>query len=170
MDDLVTGAMVTLVVAFLLAAVSAGIAQAASVLDRRREIALQNLAGTPVELHDSVRRRTVLVPLLFVAVGSAVTALVMFFPLLGLAAVLVPAGSADARRVPRGRLRAGVRRDRDLAAAAAVGAGGHGGPRGLTAVGCPSGRLLVCSLTTLTGPALHWTESRSGRTAGGLST
>ena len=83
MDDLVTGAMVTLVVAFLLAAVSAGIAQAASVLDRRREIALQTLAGTPVELHDSVRRRTVLVPLLFVAVGSAVTALVMFFPLLG---------------------------------------------------------------------------------------
>ena len=47
LDDLVTGAMVTLVVAFLLAAVSAGIAQAAGVLDRRREIALQNLAGIP---------------------------------------------------------------------------------------------------------------------------
>ncbi|GEK20441.1 FtsX-like permease family protein [Cellulomonas xylanilytica] len=92
MDDLVTGAMVTLVVAFLLAAVSAGIAQAASVLDRRREIALQNLAGTPVELHDAVRRRTVLVPLLFVAVGSALTALVMFYPLLGLAAVSSPQG------------------------------------------------------------------------------
>ncbi|KQR08500.1 ABC transporter permease [Cellulomonas sp. Leaf334] len=92
MDDLVTGAMVTLVVAFLLAAVSAGIAQAANVLDRRREIALQNLAGTPVELHDSVRRRAVLVPLLFVAVGSAMTALVMFYPLLGLAAVSSPQG------------------------------------------------------------------------------
>lgn len=91
-DDLVTGAMVTLVVAFLLAAVSAGIAQAANVLDRRREIALQNLAGTPIELHDAVRRRTVLVPLLFVAVGSAVTALVMFFPLLGAAAVSSPQG------------------------------------------------------------------------------
>lgn len=86
MDDLVLGGMVTLVVAFLLAAVSAGIAQAAGVLDRRREIALQHLAGTPIELHDSVRRRTVLVPLLFVAVGSAVTALVMFFPLYGLRA------------------------------------------------------------------------------------
>jgi len=92
MDDLVTGAMVTLVVAFLLAAVSAGIAQAASVLDRRREIALQNLAGTPVELLDSVRRRSVLVPLLFVAVGSAATALVMFFPLFGTAAVTSPQG------------------------------------------------------------------------------
>lgn len=92
MDDLVTGAMVTLVVAFLLAAVSAGIAQAASVLDRRREIALQNLAGTPVELLDSVRRRSVLVPLLFVAVGSAATALIMFFPLFGTAAVTSPQG------------------------------------------------------------------------------
>ena len=85
--DLVTGAMVTLVVAFLLAAVSAGIAQAASVLDRRREIALQNLAGTPVELHDAVRRRAVLVPLVFVASGSALTAIVMFLPLLGMAVV-----------------------------------------------------------------------------------
>ncbi|WP_456825066.1 FtsX-like permease family protein [Cellulomonas sp. P5_E12] len=92
MDDLVTGAMVTLVVAFLLAAVSAGIAQAAGVLDRRREIALQNLAGTPVELLDAVRRRTVLVPLLFVAVGSAVAALVMFFPLFGLAVFSSPQG------------------------------------------------------------------------------
>jgi hypothetical protein len=91
-DDLFTGAMVTLVVAFLLAAASAGISQAASVLDRRREIALQNLAGTPVELLDAVRRRSVLVPLLFVAVGSAVTALVMFFPLFGLAAVKSPQG------------------------------------------------------------------------------
>jgi hypothetical protein len=34
----------------------------------------------------------VLVPLLFVAVGSAVTALVMFFPLFGTAAVTSPGG------------------------------------------------------------------------------
>ncbi|WP_028045385.1 FtsX-like permease family protein [Cellulomonas sp. URHE0023] len=86
-DDLVTGALVTLVVAFLLAAASAGIAQASSVLDHRREIALQNLAGTPVELLDSVRRRSVLVPLLLVGVGSAVTALIMFLPLLGTIAI-----------------------------------------------------------------------------------
>ena len=39
-------------------------------------------------------------PLLFVAVGSALTALVMFFPLLGLAAVASPQGLAAARRVP----------------------------------------------------------------------
>lgn len=92
LDDLVTGALVTLVVAFLLAAVSAGIAQAAAVLDRRREIALQNLAGMPVELLDSVRRRSVLVPLLFVSVGSAAVALLMFLPLLGTVAVTDPTG------------------------------------------------------------------------------
>ncbi|WP_028049698.1 FtsX-like permease family protein [Cellulomonas sp. URHD0024] len=91
-QDLMTGAMVTLVVAFLLAAVSAGIAQASAVLDRRREIALQNLAGMPVELLDSVRRRSVLVPLLFVAVGSAVTALVMLLPLLGILVFTDPSG------------------------------------------------------------------------------
>jgi hypothetical protein len=90
--DLVTGGMVTLVVAFLLAAVSAGIAQAAAVLDRRREIALQHLAGTPVELLDAVRRRSVLVPLLFVSVGSAATALIMLFPLFGTTVATSPQG------------------------------------------------------------------------------
>src|SRR4029077_16808765 len=91
-DDLVTGALVTLVVAFLLAAASAGIAQAAAVLDRRREIALQNLAGMPVELLDSVRRRSVLVPLLFVAVGAAASALFIFVPRLAPVALTDPTG------------------------------------------------------------------------------
>src|SRR4029077_6503811 len=134
-DDLVTGALVTLVVAFLLAAASAGIAQAAAVLDRRREIALQNLAGMPVELLDSVRRRSVLVPLLFVAVGSAATALVLFLPLVGEAGAtrpgLVPAAGRDGRdhrperpaapgRVPGRRVRTRVRCDRDVPSAAPV--------------------------------------------------
>ena len=117
-----TGALVTLVVAFLLAAVSAGIAQASVVLDRRREIALQNLAGMPVELLDSVRRRSVLVPLLFVSVGSAVTALVVFLPLLGTVAITDPTGLLLLRRVPRARVCARVRGHRDLAPAAALGA------------------------------------------------
>ncbi len=90
--DLVRGGMLTLVIAFLVAAASAGITQAASVLDRRREYALQVLAGTPVELLDSVRRREVLVPMLLVGVGSAAAAVVMFYPLLGLAGVSDPRG------------------------------------------------------------------------------
>ncbi|MGN8247039.1 FtsX-like permease family protein [Cellulomonas soli] len=91
-DDIVTGAMLTLVITFLVAAASAGISQAASVLDRRREYALADLAGVPVELLDAVRRREVLVPLLAVAVGSAVLALVMLLPLFGMAAVQSPGG------------------------------------------------------------------------------
>src|SRR5690606_4877721 len=41
LDDLLTGAMLTLAIAFVVAATSAGITQAAAVLDRRREYALQ---------------------------------------------------------------------------------------------------------------------------------
>lgn len=92
--DIMTGAVLTLAITFLLAAVSAGIAQAAAVLDRRRELALARLAGVPVDLFDRVRRREVLVPLLFVTVGSALAALTMFFPLFGLAAVTAPQGLA----------------------------------------------------------------------------
>lgn len=92
MADLLRGAMVTLVITYLVAAASAGITQAASVLDRRREYALQTLAGTPVELLDQVRRREVLVPLIVVSVGSALAALVMLFPIFGLAAVRAPTG------------------------------------------------------------------------------
>ncbi|QZN85836.1 FtsX-like permease family protein [Cellulomonas sp. C5510] len=90
--DLLRGGLLTLVIAFLVAAASAGITQAASVLDRRREYALQVLAGTPVGLLDSVRRREVLVPVLLVGVGSAAAAVVMFSPLLGLAGVSDPRG------------------------------------------------------------------------------
>ncbi len=90
--DLMRGALLTLAIAFLVAAASAGIAQAAAVLDRRREHALQVLAGTPVELLDEVRRREVLVPMLLVAAGSAVAALVMVSPVLGVAGVTDPSG------------------------------------------------------------------------------
>jgi len=92
MGDVLTGAILTLAITFLLAAVSAGIAQAAAVLDRRRELSLARLAGVPVDLFDRVRRREVLVPVLFVSVGSAAAALVMFFPLFGMAAVTAPSG------------------------------------------------------------------------------
>lgn len=85
--DLMRGAMLTLGITFLVAAAAAGITQAASVLDRRREYALQVLAGTPVELLDSVRRREVLVPMLMVAVGSAAAALIMLSPTFGMMAL-----------------------------------------------------------------------------------
>ncbi|MGY4645105.1 FtsX-like permease family protein [Cellulomonas sp. URHB0016] len=85
--DLTTGGMLTLSLTFVVAAVSAGITQAASVLDRRREYALQRLAGLPTELLDRVRRREVLGPLVFVSVGSAALALVMVSPMFGFLAL-----------------------------------------------------------------------------------
>lgn len=90
--DLMRGALLTLVITFLVAATAAGITQAATVLDRRREYALQVLAGTPLALLDSVRRREVLVPMLLVAVGSAATAVVMLSPVFGIVGVTDPSG------------------------------------------------------------------------------
>jgi len=92
--DLATGGTLTLVITFLLAAVSAGVAQASAVLDRRRELALQHLAGVPVELFHEVRRREVLGPVLLVGVGATAVAVVMLAPLLGLAGIQDPRGLA----------------------------------------------------------------------------
>lgn len=75
--DVVTGGVLTLAIAFAVAAVSAGIMQASSVLDRKREYALQRLAGVPVELFDAARRREVLAPLVLVAGTSSGVALVL---------------------------------------------------------------------------------------------
>lgn len=83
LDDLVMGAMLTLAITFVVAACSAGIIQAASVLDRRRDYALQALAGAPASLLDAVRRREVLVPLIFVSVTSAGMGLLVIMPFLG---------------------------------------------------------------------------------------
>lgn len=92
MGDIMRGAMLTLTISFLIAAAAAGITQAASVLDRRREYALQTLAGMPVELLDSVRRREIVFPMVLVGVGSAAAALVMMAPLFGAAGIQDPRG------------------------------------------------------------------------------
>jgi len=90
-QDLVTGGLLTLVITFVVAACSAGITQAAAVLDRRREYALQTLAGVPVELLDAVRRREALLPLVFVSGASAGLGLLMIVPFLG-GLALAPSG------------------------------------------------------------------------------
>jgi hypothetical protein len=90
--DMSRGAILTLVITFVVAAAAAGIAQAASVLDRRREYALAHLAGVPVELFDAVRRREVVGPMLVVSVGSALAAVVMLVPLLGTGVLVSTSG------------------------------------------------------------------------------
>jgi hypothetical protein len=90
--DLTTGALLTLAITFAVAAASAGIMQAAAVLDRRRDLALQRLAGVPVELYDSVRRRQVIAPLVLVAGTSTVVAWLVLLPLFGAAVITAPQG------------------------------------------------------------------------------
>lgn len=93
-QDLLTGGILTLSIAFVVAAASAGIAQAASVLDRRQEYALQHLAGVPVELFDAVRRRVVIAPLVLVAGTSAVVGLGVLLPFFAPSLVAAPQGLA----------------------------------------------------------------------------
>jgi hypothetical protein len=67
-QDLLTGALVTVVIAALLAAVSSGVNQAAKVLDHRDQYRLMRLAGTPIEVLTSARLRETWLPL-----GAALT-------------------------------------------------------------------------------------------------
>ncbi|WP_338895322.1 hypothetical protein WBG99_06050 [Streptomyces sp. TG1A-60] len=60
----------TLAVSFLVAAVSAGLTAAASVLDRRRVYGLLRLAGTPLKMLDRVRTRETALPLGVLAGGT----------------------------------------------------------------------------------------------------
>lgn len=92
--DIVTGGVLTLAIAFAVAAVSAGIMQASSVLDRKREYALQRLAGAPVELFDAARRREVLAPLLLVTGTSSGVALTLVVLVIGTSGVTNVSGLA----------------------------------------------------------------------------
>ena len=91
-QDLRTGGLVVLVVAFLVAAASAGIASAAAVLDRRRTYSLLALAGTDPVVLDRARRRELRLPLLLTAVGSVLTAWVFLLPITGMALLRAPSG------------------------------------------------------------------------------
>ncbi|WP_327341791.1 FtsX-like permease family protein [Streptomyces europaeiscabiei] len=60
----------TLVMSFVIAAVSAGLTAAANVLDRRRVYGLLRLAGTPLKLLDRARTRETALPLAVLAGGT----------------------------------------------------------------------------------------------------
>jgi hypothetical protein len=90
--DLTTGALLTLAITFSVAAASAGIMQAGTVLDRRRDLALQRLAGVPGELFDAVRRRQVLAPLVLVVGTSTAVSWLVLLPLFGMAVIAAPQG------------------------------------------------------------------------------
>lgn len=88
--DMRTGLIITLVASFLMVAASVGVNQAASVLDQRDLHRSLHHLGMPVETVDGARRRAIMSPLLVTAIGSALCAAVLVFPLLGIALITTP--------------------------------------------------------------------------------
>lgn len=88
--DMRTGLVITLVASFLMVAASVGVNQAASVLDQRDLHRSLHHLGMPLETVDAARRRAIMSPLLVTALGSALCAAVLVFPLLGIALITAP--------------------------------------------------------------------------------
>jgi len=88
--DIRTGLIITLVGSFLMVAVSIGVNQAAGVLDQRDLHRSLHFLGVPFGTVDAARTRAIMSPLLFTALGSALCAGVLVFPLVGIAVVVAP--------------------------------------------------------------------------------
>ncbi|GGD79561.1 FtsX-like permease family protein [Microbacterium murale] len=88
--DIRTGLIITLVASFLMVAVSIGVNQASSILDQRELHRSLHFLGVPVETVDAARTRAIMSPLLLTAVGSALCAAALVFPLVGIAVVVAP--------------------------------------------------------------------------------
>lgn len=88
--DIRTGLIITLIGSFLMVAASVGVNQAASILDERELHRSLHHLGVPLETVDSARRRAIMSPLLITAIGSALCAAVLVFPLLGMAVIAAP--------------------------------------------------------------------------------
>lgn len=93
-NDLRTGLIATICCTFAMVACSVGVTQAAAILDDApRTRALARL-GTPLSTLDAARRRTVIGPMLFTSVGSAVCAAIVLLPLVGMSLIVAPLSMA----------------------------------------------------------------------------
>lgn len=88
--DIRTGLIITLVASFLMVAVSVGVNQASGILDQRELHRSLHFLGVPVGTVDGARTRAVMAPLLLTAVGSALCAVVLVLPLIGIALIVQP--------------------------------------------------------------------------------
>ncbi|WAA67746.1 FtsX-like permease family protein [Microbacterium oxydans] len=88
--DIRTGLIITLIGSFLMVAASVGVNQASDVLDQRELHRSLHHLGMPVETVDSARRRAIMSPLLTTAIGSALVAAILVFPLVGIALITAP--------------------------------------------------------------------------------
>lgn len=89
-DDIRTGLLITLIGSFLMVAASVGVNQASDVLDQRELHRSLHHLGMPVETVDRARRRAIMSPLLVTALGSALCAAVLVFPLVGITLIVAP--------------------------------------------------------------------------------
>ncbi|UAJ79128.1 permease [Leifsonia sp. ZF2019] len=92
--DVRTGVLITVIASFLMVACSAGVNQAAAILDRRDLYVSLDRLGMPVSEMNAARGRAVLSPLRITTVGSALVAGVVVFPLAGLSLLIAPASIA----------------------------------------------------------------------------
>jgi hypothetical protein len=92
--DIRTGVMITLVASFLMVAASVGVNQAAEILDRQELHRSLHRLGMPIETVERARRRAIMSPLLLTAIGSALCAGVLIFPLMGIALLTAPVSLA----------------------------------------------------------------------------
>lgn len=88
--DIRTGVTIILIASFVMVAASVGVNQAAEILDRQDLHRSLHRLGMPIATVEGARRRAIMRPLLFTAIGSALCAGVLIFPLLGLAIVTAP--------------------------------------------------------------------------------
>jgi len=88
--DMRTGLIITLIGSFLMVAASVGVNQASDVLDQRELHRSLHHLGMPLDMVVRARRRAIMSPLLITAIGSAVCAGVLVFPLMGLALITAP--------------------------------------------------------------------------------
>lgn len=88
--DIRTGVLITVVATFLMVAASAGVTQAAEVLDRAELYRSLDRLGMPAQTMVAAQRRTVMAPMLVVTAGSVLLSGLLVLPLAGLAVVLAP--------------------------------------------------------------------------------
>lgn len=88
--DIRTGLIITIVGAYLTVACTVGVQQAAAILDGRDLTRSLHRMGMAVGTIDAARRRAALSPLVLVALGSAICAVVLVLPLAGLALIMQP--------------------------------------------------------------------------------
>lgn len=81
LGDIRTGALIVLVVCFVIAIVSAAITAVSSVLDRRRTYAQLRLAGTPLSVLDRARLQETMIPLAVMGGGSLAAGMLCGLPL-----------------------------------------------------------------------------------------